>query len=133
MKLINLLLCCFMLVSFVGYSQKIDSLIIYKKNLSGGSTTSLEYSFLHPKSTLERKVASNLDKDSFQKIMINAKKRKHFQTKIAGIIAIGEMNISNKKHFFVLLENSLLIDLTARKNYWINNKDKEVLRQILVW
>lgn len=68
----------------------------------------------------------------FNRLLLTAKKRKHYQMKIAGIRFAGEMTIKGQKHFYLYMYPEAIIDLTDRITYLIEfNEQHSIDNKIL--
>lgn len=64
-------------------------------------------------------------------ILNAAKKSKHRQTKVGGIAFAGEMVMDDKVHYYILASPNLIVDLTSRINYRINDKSKYLVESYI--
>jgi hypothetical protein len=119
------------LVSCVSLHTR-DFLIIkafhFDKIPHGGTTAGLSYDLVRNKGN--KTELKNLSE--FNKILINAKKHHHFQSKIPDIEYGGVFYNQDSAHYFIYIpHSSVLIDLTKRINYFIKKEDTASLRIVL--
>ncbi|PSR55288.1 hypothetical protein AHMF7605_18150 [Adhaeribacter arboris] len=111
----------------------VEKLKIYKHFFKGGSTMRLVNAFKYPASHAGIVDTTNINLNSlipiqdWNDILYSAKKSKHHQMKIGGIVFAGEMKMANKVHYFIVARPDLIVDLTDRMNYRMDNKSKNLL------
>ena len=127
MKLLKLSLLILLSVLTDAKAQAVSKVIVYRGFSKGGSTIGLLHTFHHPRDcgaqvdTSNINVRNLLTPADFMQLLKTAKKKRHFQQKIAGVVFAGEMMIEGQKHFYLYFGPDLLIDLTARINYWLDS------------
>jgi hypothetical protein len=95
------------------------------KNLHlGDSTNDIKYDF-HHQSTFNDSTTSKsikVDEKDFRLALSNAKSKRHFQQKIAGISFAGKFFQGGMVHYFIYLkEQKGIIDLTAMRTYLLKD------------
>ncbi len=113
----------------VNAQENIDSLSIYNFQESRGYTTSaIRNTFvkIKQKDTPLLKVTIE-EKQHFNNILNNAKKKRHFQTKIGAGVLFAKINNRNSRlDYDILICPSLIIDLSNSLNYNIHNEQDKV-------
>jgi len=106
--------------------NRVEELYIYNRFLRGGTTNNISNAFLTPfeyfvDTSISRQY--HVKKEDLGNSLNNAKVRKHFQQKNAGITFAGEFMEQGKKHYFAYFDEvNLIIDFTEKKNYWLKEK-----------
>ena len=134
MKIMFLLMALLKLTSSLG--QSFSKLVVYKRFHRAGTTIGLLSSFGKNSTDGVDTVNINypviIDTYEWNGLLVRAKKKKHHQMKIGGVNWAGEMSHGKQKHYFVLCYPYVIIDLTARINYWLAEADRHSLdRQII--
>jgi hypothetical protein len=109
--------------------QTTQKLVIYKKFARAGTTMMLLGAFGDPRSyvdTTNINTTPIISAQEWDGLLARSKVKKHHQMKIGGIDWAGEMFLQNEKHSFVMCYPYVVMDLTARKNYWLAEEDKHV-------
>lgn len=137
MKNLFIMALLFARFSNVG-AQSVEEITIYKEFFKGGKTMGLTFAFHDPKyygaiiDTTNINSSSIISIADFNRLLLTAKKRKHYQMKIAGIRFAGEMTIKGQKHFYLYMYPEAIIDLTDRITYLIEfNEQHSIDNKIL--
>ena len=134
MKIVFLLMALLKLTSSLG--QSFSELVVYKRFHRAGTTIGLLNSFGKNSTggvdTANINYPVIIDIYAWNGLLVRAKQKKHHQMKIGGVNWAGEMSYGEQKHYFVLCYPYVIIDLTARINYWLAEADRHSLdRQII--
>ena len=106
-----------------GSPPSVSKVVVYKHFLPGGSTTGLAIAFRRPADypgsidTADLNRAALVRGADFGRLLAEAKRKKHYPMKIAGIQFAGQMVMSGVPHAFLYCPPYVLIDLTERVNY----------------
>ncbi|MGY2134283.1 hypothetical protein ACW9KT_18770 [Hymenobacter sp. HD11105] len=112
------------------FGQSPQKLIIYKKFVPAGTTMRLLGAFRQPSQGVDTTNTNRARLISLQEwdgLLARARVRKHRQMKISGVEWAGEMLVQQQRHFFLVCSPNLIIDLTARVNYWLAAPDHQTL------
>ena len=126
MQCATLLLLVCLFASVGAQAQVVSRVIVYKKSEKAGTTLGLLSSLRNPDhysawvDTTNVNCQNLLTPEDFTLLLQTAKRKKHFQQKLKGFDFAGEMIIASQKHFYLYFGPRLLIDLTARINYWFD-------------
>jgi hypothetical protein len=123
------------MISITSYSQtKVDSIKVYKYFLTRGYTTSGAYTYFKDLDSMQIEKL-NLTKsqvDSLNAILINAKRKKHFQQKYGIENAFMIFYIQGLAHKVVFNIDSRVVDLKDKMEYVINFPlHRDYLRKLL--
>lgn len=137
-KTIFILLCILISCMPIKAQNEVEKLVVYKSFWRGGSTARVFLLFKEPVKysidTTNINIGPNMFLSEFNSILseTKARKRKHFQQKIAGISIAGEFWFNQStKHYFIICLPELLIDITDKKEYVIT--DETLLNQMNDW
>lgn len=136
MTKILFILLCILISTPVKAQNEVEKITVYQKFCKGGTTTSVLYMFEHPQipivDTTNINTGTSKFIHEFDMILSQSKRKKHYQQKIIGIDVAGEFWVNQSdKHFFIICLPNLLIDMTDKKEYRIN--DDILLKQIRNW
>jgi hypothetical protein len=111
-------------VSTGAKAQVVDKVTVYRHFPKGGKTAGLTSLSDHPENktlvdTSNVNRQNQLTPADFTQLLKTAKKKKHFQQKIAGAVFAGKMSVDQQSHSYLYCGPAVLIDLTARINYWL--------------
>ncbi len=105
----------------------IEEISIYCKFESKGystATASTHFKNLKNVNSL-KKILNKIDLQKIQKIITSSRCKNHHQMKLGQNIIFASFNILGKEHDFLIME-TVIIDLTEYKNYWIKNKNDRI-------
>ncbi|HXB45986.1 MAG TPA: hypothetical protein VNV85_18100 [Puia sp.] len=105
-RTIILLILLFASCSVAKPIPNIDKVVVFQKFAPGGSTNDIKYDFRH-QSTFNDSTPSKsiqVDEKEFRLALTNAKSKRHFQQKIAGISFAGKIFQGDTVHYFIYLK-----------------------------
>lgn len=129
------ILCMFISIPAKAQNE-VERIVVYKRFCRGATTIGALHMFKHPQmpivDTTNINTGANKFLNEFGMILSQSKRKKHYQQKITGIDVAGEFWFNQSdKHFFIICLPNLLIDITDKKEYRIN--DDFLLKQIQNW
>jgi hypothetical protein len=117
--------------------QTTQKLVVYKKFAHAGTTMMLVGAFNKPSSynlgidTTNINTSPIISTQEWNGLLARSRVKKHHQMKIGGVDWAGEMYLQKERHFFIMCYPYVIMDLTARKNYWLAEGDKHVFDERL--
>lgn len=119
---------------------KIEKVVFFKKFPLRGTTANISHNFnsVEYPHARNRVPSNSCDYDSlsvaneFSELINSIKAKRHSQGKLANIQFSGIFTENSRNHKFVICGDHLIIDFTARKNYFLEDSTKiRSLRSIL--